>query len=129
MDAECKGKKFGHNFAYPGGPCLNCGISQNDLSVDSKPKKIKEAIEIEPKTIKGIHSKIHALAKDISEFCEEPKKFALYLGIIKRIGHDRAFQIFGELKQLKNLDSRAKLFMYMSKGKEKNDSTNRKGGK
>jgi hypothetical protein len=127
MDAPCKGKKFGHNFAYISGPCLNCGISQRELSEKLKPKKIKEALKKPPDPARGIHSVIHALAKDISEYCKEPKKFALYLGIIKRIGHDRAYQIFGELKQSKNIKSRAKIFMYLSKDKEKkNDSTNRK---
>jgi hypothetical protein len=125
MDASCKGKKFGHNFAYPGGPCLNCGINQNDLSKEFKPKRIKEAIKKPSDPTKGMHSEIHALAKDISEYCDEPKKFGLYLGIIKRIGHDRAYQIFAEIKQSKNLKSRAKIFMYLSKDKTKeNDSAN-----
>lgn len=123
MDATCKGKKFGHNFAYVGGPCLNCGISQSELSKEFKPKKIKEVIKKPVDPAKGMHSEIHALAKDISEYCKEPKKFGLYLGIIKRIGLDRTFQIFGELKQSKTITSRAKIFMYLSKGREKNDST------
>jgi hypothetical protein len=67
------------------------------------------------KSVKGIHSEIHAIAKDISEYCREPKKFALYLGVIKRIGKNRAYQIFSEIKQAKNIKSRAKLFMYLSK--------------
>ena len=74
------------------------------------------------KPVRGIHSEIHAIAKDISEYCEEPKKFALYLGVIKRIGKNRAYQIFSEMKQLKDIESRAKLFMYLSKSK--NDSKN-----
>ena len=67
------------------------------------------------KPVRGIHSEIHALAKDISEYCREPKKFALYLGVIKRIGKNRAYQIFSEMKQSKDIKSRAKLFMYLSK--------------
>jgi hypothetical protein len=130
MDAPCKGKKFGHNFAYAGGPCLNCGINQRELSAGLKPKKIKEALKKPSDPAKGIHSEIHALTKDISEYCKEPKKFGLYLGIIKRIGHDKAFQIFSEIKQSKSIKSRAKLFMYLSKDKEKkNDSTSRKRSK
>ena len=72
---------------------------------------------MELKPIRGIHSEIHALAKDISEYCGEPKKFALYLGVIKRIGKNKAYQIFSELKQSKDVDSKAKLFMYMSSKK------------
>ena len=37
------------------------------------------------KPAKGIHSEMHALAKEISEFCGEPKKFGMYLGIIKNV--------------------------------------------
>ncbi|HOZ16561.1 MAG TPA: hypothetical protein PLF70_01530 [Candidatus Portnoybacteria bacterium] len=78
------------------------------------------------KPIHGIHSEIHAIAKDISEYCNEPKKFALYLGVIKRIGKNRAYQIFSEMKQLKDIESRAKLFMYLSKDKKdkKNETGN-----
>jgi len=79
------------------------------------------------KPIRGIHSEIHALAKDISEYCKEPKKFALYLGVIKRIGKNRAYQIFSEMRQSKDIKSRAKLFMYLSRSKNppiKNDIKN-----
>ncbi|HUT96319.1 MAG TPA: hypothetical protein VMW82_02000 [Candidatus Paceibacterota bacterium] len=76
------------------------------------------------KPIRGMHSEIHAITKDISEYCKEPKKFALYLGIIKRIGKNRAYQILSEMKQSKDIESRAKLFMYLSKNK--NDSKNPK---
>lgn len=74
------------------------------------------------KPTRGIYSEIHAIAKDISEYCKEPKKFALYLGVIKRIGKNRAYQILSEMKQSKDIESRAKLFMYLSKNK--NDSKN-----
>lgn len=76
--------------------------------------------ELIRKPVKGMHSEIHALAKDISEYCGEPKKFALYLGIIKRIGKNRAYQIFSEMKQSKNIKSPAKLFMFLSKTKKSN---------
>lgn len=81
---------------------------------------------MELKPIKGIHSEIHALAKDISEYCGEQKKFAMYLGVIKRIGKNKAYKIFSEIKQAKNLDSRAKLFMYLSKNKNDFKNSNRK---
>ena len=46
-----------------------------------------------------IHSEEHLIAADISKYCGEPKRFNLYLGIIRRIGKQRAYQIFSELKQ------------------------------
>ncbi len=118
MDTPCKGKKFGHNFPVTGGYCLNCGISQKELSKEPRLKKLKEVLGPPFKPVRGIHSEIHALAKDISEYCKEPKKFALYLGVIKRIGKDRAYQIFSEIKQSKKIKYPAKLFMYLSKNKK-----------
>jgi hypothetical protein len=118
MNAACKGKKFGHNFPVAGGHCLNCGISQKELSEEPKSKELKEALSQSVKLVRGMHSEIHALAKDISEYCKEPKKFALYLGIIKRIGKNRAYQIFSEIKQSKTIKSSAKMFMYLSRDKK-----------
>ncbi|MBI2669617.1 MAG: hypothetical protein HYX20_00500 [Candidatus Yanofskybacteria bacterium] len=63
---------------------------------------------------KGIHSERHALAKEISEFCGEPKKFGMYLGIIKNIGLPRTYRIFAELKQAKEIKTPGKLFLYLS---------------
>ncbi len=63
-----------------------------------------------------MHSELHALAKDISEYCGEPKKFGMYLGAIKRIGTARAYELFSILK-----DPRTKArdlgrwFMFMTK--------------
>jgi len=81
---------------------------------------------MEFKPVRGIHSEIHALAKDISEYCGEPEKFALYLGIIKRIGKDRAYRIFSEIKQSKDIESKAKIFMYMSSQKYESKNPTRK---
>lgn len=78
-------------------------------------RKISKILKSSAKPAHGIHSEIHALAKEISEYCNEPKKFALYLGVIKRIGKKRAYQIFSEIKQSKNVKSPAKLFMFLSK--------------
>ncbi len=93
------------------------------------PKNIKKILKSAPnlKPMKGIHSEIHALAKEISEYCNEPKKFALYLGIIKRIGKKRAYQIFSQIKRSKDIKTPAKLFMFLSK-KENivNENRNRK---
>lgn len=63
---------------------------------------------------KGIHSEAHALAKEISEYCGEPKKFAMYLGVIKNIGLPRAYKIFSEIRQGKDIETPGKLFLYLS---------------
>ena len=63
---------------------------------------------------RGIHGPIHALAKEISEYAGEPKKFPMYLGIIKNIGLRRAYQIFSKIKQSKNVKTPGKLFVYES---------------
>jgi hypothetical protein len=81
-------------------------------------RKINEIVGSLPVPARGMHSGIHLLAKDISEYCNEPKKFALYLGIIKRIGENRAYQIFSEIKQSKNVKTPGKLFMFLSKAKK-----------
>ncbi len=111
--APCYKQKFGHNFPAPGGDCTQCGINQNELSTKFKKVK-KEGYKIaEP--VQGMHSEIHALAKDISEGFGEPKKFAMYLGIIKNIGAAKASAIFSEIKQSPNVETPGKLFVYKSK--------------
>jgi len=47
---------------------------------------------------KGISSHIHAVALEVSEYVGEPKKFALWLGIVKRVG---AGEMIGLIKQMK----------------------------
>lgn len=60
---------------------------------------------------KNIHSDVHYWADVISTAFGERKKFALYLGIIKRIGVKEAQQIFSEIKQ-SNARNPAKLFLW-----------------
>lgn len=48
---------------------------------------------------KNIYSEEHLVAADISKYCSEPKKFHTYLGIIIRIGKEKAYRIFSEMKQ------------------------------
>lgn len=62
----------------------------------------------------GIHGPMHALAKEISEYVGEPKKFAMYLGIIKNIGLRKSYRIFSKIKQSKNVKTPGKLFVYES---------------
>lgn len=75
----------------------------------------KELNKIKKKTPeRGIHGPVHALAKEISETFNEPKKFAMYLGIIKNIGLRKAYKAFSEIKQNKKIKSPGKLFVYQS---------------
>lgn len=112
--APCHNQKFGHNFPVAGGDCTQCGINQKVLSKNFK-KTGKYEIK---KPVRGIHSEMHSLAKDISEYCNEPKKFGMYLGIIKNTGLKRAYKMFSELKQSPNAKTKGKLFVYKSKYQE-----------
>ncbi len=114
LNNSCKGKQHGHNFPYPGGQCLNCGIIQKNLSV----------LKISDKTgkTKNLHSKNHLLADIISKHMNEPKKFAMYLGIISRIGFNAANQIFSEIKQSK-VKEKNKLFMWKARKLNQKSST------
>lgn len=112
--APCYKKKFGHNFAAAGGNCARCGVNQEELSRQFE--KIKKYKIKDPE--KGMHSAIHALAKDVSEYCGEPKKFAMYLGIIKNIGIRKAYRLFSEMKQSRNIATPGKLFVFKSKYKK-----------
>ena len=72
------------------------------------------------KPVHGMHSEIHALAKDISELCGEPKRFGRYLGTIKRIGVQAGYQVLSELRGAitrGNVKNPAALFMYKTKRK------------
>ena len=45
------------------------------------------------------NSELQFIAGEIAEFCREPKNLGKYLGIVKRIGKQKAYQILSELKQ------------------------------
>ncbi len=129
-DASCSGKKLGHNFPVTSGKCTQCGVNQDELGRQFQ--KIEYFVK---KPEKGIHTEMHALAKEISEFCGESKKFAMYLGIIKNIGLPRAYRIFAELRQAKEIETPGKLFLYLSsyqkpgkkKSKNKRKAKKRRG--
>lgn len=118
--ADCYQQKFGHDFA--GNICMKCGAVQGNLN---QPVKKIEKLKYAPirKENKNLHSNIHYVADEISQYFGERKKFGMYLGIIKRIGADRAWQLFSEIKQNmdetkksgKVLESPAKLFIWKTK--------------
>lgn len=72
---------------------------------------------IKPQSIpanKKIHSEIHYWADVISTAFGERKRFAMYLGVIKRIGVNEAQRIFSEINQSK-VTNPGKLFIWKSK--------------
>lgn len=85
-------------------------------------QELKSLIKIK-KPVRGIHSEAHALAKEISEYCHEPKKFAMYLGIIKRMGLSRAYQVFAELKRSPDVKTPGKLFFWKARFKKQKSRT------
>lgn len=65
---------------------------------------------------KNIHSEMHYWADVISSTFHERKRFAMYLGIIKRIGIKEAQRIFAEVKQ-SDAKNPAKLFAWKASKK------------
>lgn len=123
-NAVCYGKKFGHDFAAD--ICLKCGVSQRELSHPVK-KIEKLKYNLIRKENKHLHADIHYATDEISNFFRERKKFGMYLGIIKRIGTEKAWRFFSEIKQNmeeakksgKVLENPAKLFIWKTKNKKK----------
>lgn len=108
MIAACQGQKFGHDFPYPGAKCLKCGVSQALLSQQAVLRR--PVLKIKPPK-KTLHSKDHLLADELTKYFREPKRFAMFLGIIKRIGFSTALRLFSEVKEEKARDPK-KLFMW-----------------
>lgn len=127
MAASCQGERFGHNFPYTGACCLDCGISQDTLSgkYNDKTRSIEPMLRPENKKM---HSPAHLLADEIIHSFSEPKRFAMYLGVINRIGVIRSRQIFQELQASHHtITSKRKLFMWHAKEefKRMHDNTSR----
>ncbi len=65
-----------------------------------------------------LHSEAHALADELRLYFNEPTKFAMYLGVIKRIGVPQARAIFSTIKgDSGKVDNPRKLFMWMASAK------------
>ncbi len=93
------------------------------LKIDSNLSSIKKADLKLSKRNKNIHSQIHWLADEVSNFFKEPKKFAMYLGVIKRVGFGKAYQAFQEIKQ-SNAKEPQKLFMWEMRKTQINTNEN-----
>ena len=63
-----------------------------------------------------MHTPTHDLARQISEWCGEPKNFPLYLGKVKWLGLSRSWSLWGDLKaQRTPIRNRAALFMALTR--------------
>ena len=108
--ASCRGEKFGHNFPFPGGRCLVCGISQAELSGFSlkKPDDLRSgsslfSLRAVPKPTRGIHTELQALVDEVRAlFGETATKgkgsFGFYIGYLKRLGVEQTRLILAEVK-------------------------------
>jgi hypothetical protein len=65
-----------------------------------------------------LHSEAHQLADEISTVFGEKPRFAMYLGVIKRVGVPQARRIFQELRQ-EGKGHLGKLFMFLCGKKAK----------
>ncbi len=81
-----------------------------------------DAEEQAKKARRTIHSEMHALAKDVSEFCDEPERFARYLGRIKSVGLPVAYHAFSDLKdgvRRRSVKNAARWWMWRTKDLQK----------
>lgn len=66
-----------------------------------------------------LHSEAHVLADEISAHFNEPKRFAMYLGIIKRLGVARTRAIFARVRaEAAEIQNPRKLFMWLARNPE-----------
>ena len=79
---------------------------------------IRKKAEAKPNA--RIHSEAHALADEITTTFNERKAFAMYLGVIKRIGVAKARAIFADVKADANVQNPRKMFMWLARN-PKND--------
>lgn len=110
--------KWSHSFYA--GVCIDCGISQNEVSDRGLGKITPPRVKF-----KRITSEYQLLIDDLMTYLHEDtnKKgnFAKYAGIVKRIGKQRMFEILSVMKQRKITSSR--YFMAMTRSKPINKIT------
>lgn len=70
--------------------------------------------KIAPKQNKNIHSEVHYWTDVISSAFGERKKFAMYLGLINKIGVTEARRIFAEIQD-SHVTSPGRLFFWKAK--------------
>ncbi len=77
--------------------------------MDDMGKLIRERMTRNPN--RRLHSDIHALADEMCRYFGEREKFAMYLGVIKRVGLAKARLVWAEVRD-SNADDPKKLFMW-----------------
>ena len=69
---------------------------------------------------KRLHSEAHVLADEISEYFRERKRFAMYLGIIKRLGVSKTRSLFSQIKsEAATIQNPRKFFMWLARNPDK----------
>ena len=68
----------------------------------------------------AINSELQFVAYEIAEFVGEPKKVGFWIGIVKRIGKSRAYEIMSTMKDFdrregSKIKSRAAYFLGLAK--------------
>lgn len=79
--------------------------------MDDLKKLLQNRLPKEIPKDKHLHSAAHVLADEISTAFGERKRFAMYLGVINRVGVENARRIYRQLQQEAKGDL-GKLFMY-----------------
>ena len=72
------------------------------------------------KVVTTIHSAEHELADQICKHFKEPKRFGMWLGIIKKYGTQHVYKSFAEVKQS---NAKTPVMLLMWKLKQKKDGT------
>ena len=101
-----------HNFA--GGKCIKCRASQNPIKKVEWLISNQSPVEIKKnEPIKGIYTQEQDLVRTLANYFNEPKKFGMYMGIVKKQGMEKCYKIYSELKE-QSIKS-GKLFMWLIK--------------
>ena len=65
---------------------------------------------------KNMYSDLQLTTKEVWEYCGKDKPFAFYLGVIKRIGTNKARYILGNLKdRVTPAETPGRLFIWLTK--------------
>lgn len=125
-NASCYNQRFGHDFPFVGVECLQCGVSQKDLSktpYDIILDKEKESIGIDrfEKPNHRLHSPLHGVIDEIrKEYGEENIKkgvgsFGFYLGLLRNVPTHLIWQWRSEIRQSEAVGDLGKLFSWKVK--------------
>ena len=59
----------------------------------------KDFLKRKEKKERGIHSYVHILAKEISEYVGEREKYGMWLGVTKRVGVEKMKGLLQQIKE------------------------------